>query len=139
MLYVVITLRLKAFDAAGAAELAPRLEVAARDAGPWWKPRTLAGAAAAYLLAGDRDERCRCTGTSPTPTRCLPGSATTFSPSSGTTPASIARRDPPRRPRKGEPVAHRLEPELAAHLEVRQGRLDAALVAAAEAISSERR
>ena len=56
MLYVVITLRLKSFDAAGAAALAPRLEIAAREAGPWWKPRTLAGAAAAHLHAGQREQ-----------------------------------------------------------------------------------
>jgi DNA-binding CsgD family transcriptional regulator len=56
MLYAVIVLRLKSFDAAGAADLAPRLERAARNAGPWWRPRTLAGAASAYLTAGHREQ-----------------------------------------------------------------------------------
>jgi len=135
MLYVVITLRLKAFDAAGAAELAPRLEVAARDAGPWWKPRTLAGAAAAYLLAGDRE-------------RAMP--LYRYLADSYAMPAGfgydflaiewydVLRASLDETLREGRAKGNRLRivwnQSCAAHLELRLGRLDAALVAAAEAI-----
>ena len=53
MLYQVVKLRLDRFDAAGAVALVPRLEASARQAGPWWQPRCLAGAACAYLAAGE--------------------------------------------------------------------------------------
>ena len=56
LLYEIVKLRLDAFDADGALPYARRLEHVARDAGPWWGPRHLAGAAAAYLLAGARDD-----------------------------------------------------------------------------------
>ena len=86
MLYVVITLRLKSFDAAGAAALAPRLEAAAREAGPWWKPRTLAGAAAAYLHAGHREQALELfRELADFGMGCQPGSRSTTSLWSGTT------------------------------------------------------
>ncbi len=135
MLYAVITLRLKAFDAAGAAELAPRLELAARDAGPWWKPRTLAGAAAAYLLAGERG-------------RAMP--LFEYLADSYAMPAGfgfdflaiewydVLRSSLDETLREGRAKGNRLRivwnQSCAAHLELRQGRLDAAVVAAAEAI-----
>jgi DNA-binding CsgD family transcriptional regulator len=59
LLFEVAKLRLDAFDAAGALALAPRLEQHARGAGDWWGPRGLAGAAAAYLTAGARDDATR--------------------------------------------------------------------------------
>ncbi len=135
MLYVVITLRLKSFDAAGAAELAPRLELAARDAGPWWKPRTLAGAAAAYLAVGDRE-------------RAMP--LFTYLADSYAMPAGfgfdflaieqydVLRASLDETLREGRAKGNQLRivwnQSCGAHLELRQGRLDAAVVAAAEAI-----
>ncbi len=135
MLYVVITLRLKSFDAAGAAAIAPRLEAAAKDAGPWWKPRTLAGAAAAYLYAGNRD-------------RALPlyeylADCYAMPAGFGFDFLAIERYDLLRASldetlRDGRTKGNRLRivwnQSCAAHLELRQGRLDAAVVAAAEAM-----
>src|SRR5581483_5533718 len=135
MLYVVITLRLKAFDAAGAAALAPRLEAAARDAGPWWRPRTLSGAAAAYLLAGRRE---RALGLFRELVDChaMPaGFAFDYMALEwyGELRASLDETL-----REGRSTGNRLRivwnQSCAAHLELRQGRLDAAAVAAAEAI-----
>jgi DNA-binding CsgD family transcriptional regulator len=135
MLYVVITLRLKSFDAAGAAALAPQLETAARDAGDWWKPRTLAGAAAAYLHAGERERALEL-----------------FHELAGwhAMPAGFAfdylalewydvlRASLDETLREGRANGNRLRivwnQGCAAHLELRLGRLDAATVAAAEAI-----
>ena len=135
MLYVVITLRLKSFDAAGAATLAPRLEAAARVAGSWWRPRTLSGAAAAYLLAGERERAL-------TLFRELVGCHAI--------PAGFAfdylalewyeevRASLDETLREGRASGNRLRivwnQSCAAHLDLREGRLDAAAVAAAEAI-----
>jgi DNA-binding CsgD family transcriptional regulator len=135
MLYVVITLRLKSFDAAGAAALAPRLEVAARDAGSWWRPRTLSGAAAAYLLAGERDraitlyrELADC--------YAMPaGFAFDYLSLEW---YDVLRASLDETLREGRAKGNRLRivwnQSCAAHLELRQGRLDAAVAAAAEAI-----
>lgn len=59
LLFEVVKLRLDALDAAGAVELAPELERHARGAGDWWGPRGLAGAAAAYLNSGAREDATR--------------------------------------------------------------------------------
>ena len=114
MLYVVITLRLKSFDAAGAAASAPRLEAAAREAGPWWKPRTLAGAAAAYLDAGHREQAFELFRELAEWHAMPAGFAFDFLALEwyDVDLPQIARRDPARGAGTGKSAAHRLEPEL---------------------------
>jgi DNA-binding CsgD family transcriptional regulator len=53
LLIAVMGKRGTAFDGAGAAELAPRIEETARRAGSWWGPRALGTAAVAYLAIGE--------------------------------------------------------------------------------------
>ena len=135
MLYVVITLRLKSFDAAGAAALAPRLETAAREAGEWWRPRTLAGAAAAYLHAGDR-ERALELFRELADWHAMPaGFAFDFLALEW---YDVLRASLDETLLEGRANGNRLRivwnQSCAAHLELRLGRLDAATAAAAEAI-----
>ena len=56
LLITVMSKRGTAFDGSGAAELAPRIEWVARRAGPWWRPRGLGTAAAAYLAVARTSE-----------------------------------------------------------------------------------
>ncbi|HZQ82647.1 MAG TPA: AAA family ATPase [Gaiellaceae bacterium] len=55
LLIALVGLYGAAFDAAGAVLVAEQLEQAARGAGPWWRPRGLATAAAAHLAVADRE------------------------------------------------------------------------------------
>jgi DNA-binding CsgD family transcriptional regulator len=135
MLYVVITLRLKAFDAEGAAALAPRLEAAAEDAGPWWRPRTLSGAAAAYLHAGERERALALFGELATSHAMPAGFAFDYLALEW---YDVVRESLDETLREGRANGNRLRivwnQSCAAHLELRQGRLNAAAAAAAEAI-----
>ena len=135
MLYVVITLRLKAFDAAGAAALAPRLEAAAREAGPWWRPRTLSGAAAAYLDAGERERAMELFGELADHYAMPAGFAFDYLALEW---YDVLRASLDETLREGRTNGNRLRivwnQSCAAHLELRLGRLDAAVAAAAEAI-----
>ena len=135
LLYEVVKLRLDALDADGAVVLAPRLETAARNAGPWWGPRHLAGAAAAYLWSGD-------TGRAEALFRELT--------SNPAIPAGFAydylalewydelRASLDETLREGRAAGNLLRvvwnQSCTAHLELRLGRLNAATAAAAEAI-----
>jgi DNA-binding CsgD family transcriptional regulator len=135
MLYVVITLRLKAFDAAGAAALAPRLEAAARDAGPWWRPRTLSGAAAAYLLAGERERAIELFHELAEHHAMPAGFAFEYLAIEW---YDVLRASLDETLREGRANGNRLRivwnQSCAAHLDLRLGRLDAAVADAAEAI-----
>ncbi len=135
LVYQVVKLRLDAFDAAGALELAPRLEAAARGAGPWWEPRALAGAAAAYLVAGQRDHATplfRELVTNPAIPAVFPYDymALEWYDELRTALAETLR--------EGRATGHLLRiawnQSVAAHLELRLGRLNASAAAASEAI-----
>ncbi len=55
LLLFTVSWRAQALDATGAVERATELERVAREAGAWWRPRGLAAAAAAHLCRGDSD------------------------------------------------------------------------------------
>jgi len=136
LFYVVVKHRLDAFDAAGAMALAPQLEQHAREAGPWWSPRTLAGAAGAYLLAGERDTAVSLFRELAAHPAMPAGFAFDY--------MALEWYDEVRSSladtfREGRASANQLRivwnQMVSAHLEVRLGRLGAAEIAASEAIS----
>jgi DNA-binding CsgD family transcriptional regulator len=55
LLIAALSERNATFDSVGGLAVAARLVEAARQAGPWWSPRGLGCAAAAYLAAGERE------------------------------------------------------------------------------------
>jgi DNA-binding CsgD family transcriptional regulator len=135
LLYEVVKLRLDDLDAAGAVELAPRLEAAARGAGPWWGPRQLAGAAAALLVAGEHEHAVALFRELVANPAIPAGFAYDY--------ISLEWYDELRTSldttlREGRASGHLLRvawnQSCAAHLELRLGRLNAAAAAAAEAI-----
>jgi DNA-binding CsgD family transcriptional regulator len=136
LLYDLVTRRLDHFDAAGAAELARRMEPFARNAGPFWGPRHLAGAAASYLLAGESQRAMELFRELAADPEIPAGFAYDY--------MSIEWYDDVRAAldetlRVGRAKGHRLRiawnQSCLALLEVRVGRLAAAVAPAAEAIS----
>jgi DNA-binding CsgD family transcriptional regulator len=127
--------RVDRWDVAGAAALAAAQEQHARRAGAWWGRRALAGAAAAYLIAGERghaEELYR---------ELLVDSAVVANHAFeylslelyGELRSALAESL-----RDGRAAGNQIRISwnqiCAADLELRQGRLDAAFVAAAEAV-----
>jgi len=138
LLVLVVNQRMDAFDAAGAAALAPRLEQYARGAGPEWQARTLAVVAGVYLLAGERKPAAglfRTLATHP----ALPTMCAFYYMSLEWYDELRASLDETLRAARAEGNLHRIawNRSCAAHLELRHGRLSAAEAAAVEAISLE--
>ncbi len=135
LLYVVVKQRLDRFDANGAVSLAPELEQYARGASTWWQPRTLAGAAGAYLLAGERERAIPLFRELAAHPAMPAGFAYDYLALEWYDEVRASLAETLRQGRTDGNVLRIVWNQSAgAHLELRQGRLSAALAAAAEAI-----
>ena len=133
-LVILLSRRANAFDAAGAVEIARRLERHAPDAGPDWGSRAWGAAAFGHVIAGDREEA----------TRCLAASTHPDLPTMGAFDFMALERfeelrnslDATLHQARADGNYHRIiwNRNCAAHLELRCGRLARAEEAAAEAI-----